>query len=42
VSSPAPEGLLDGGIGITPSLGTIGGLGLEEDVNRSSEGTESE
>jgi hypothetical protein len=30
--------LIEGGIGTTPSLGTVGGLGSESDASRSGEG----
>ena len=34
-TAPATDGTLETGIGITPSLGTIGGLGTESELNRS-------
>ena len=40
---PATESIFESGIGITPSLGTVGGLSTEGELNRSPEGsTESE
>jgi len=38
--TPVSEGIVAGGLGVTPSLGTIGGLGTLGEARRSESGDE--